>query len=418
MNDSLAKLSKEIGSGKEFEMFLEKIRETPAEQFAVLKISGETLESHFESIAEKIAALNSLNIYPIVIHGAGATLDKKLPFSKKINGLRVTGEADIPIIKDVFGQLNKSLVERINAKGGSAICLEGLLECDILEGYGLVGEVKKVDSGLIISAIKSGKTPIISPIGEWNGVLLNINADSAAKEIAKAIQPKKFILLTETGGVLDENGKIIPFINASLEEELEGISGGMLLKIKELSDFLKSMPDCSAVITSAENLLKEIFTIEGSGTFIKLYSINSAENIGETDVEKLKALLEQSFGKKLVEGYFDNGIKEIFFEKDYCGAAVIKEIDGIAYMDKFAVHPTCQGTGLGKSLWAELSKKYPKIVWRSSSSNPINGFYFKKCHGLLKKNDWIVYWKNLESYEVFPLSEKAALLEKTMVEAI
>ncbi|MBI5389775.1 hypothetical protein HZB01_05355, partial [Candidatus Woesearchaeota archaeon] len=169
------------------------------------------------------------------------------------------------------------------------------------------------------------------------------------------------------------------------------------------------------VITSAENLLKEIFTIKGSGTFIKYHRIKNTSDPATINKKKMKALLEDAFGKKLLDTYFEGQFKEIIYEKDYEGVAIMKEVQGIPYLDKFAVAKAYQGTGLGKSLWNEVIRSYPSLLWRAAATNPFNEVYIRYCDGMIKGTEWIVFWKNLEMDKVIPCIDEIMNREKTMI---
>ncbi|MFH1317338.1 MAG: hypothetical protein ABII01_07495 [Candidatus Woesearchaeota archaeon] len=421
MKNMLLKFMEKTGKKEEFELFLDIFHHIPKDKFAVIKISGETLENHMDVIAEDIAYLNMLEIFPVIVHGAGSTLDKKLPNTKKIDGIRVTGKEDMELIKSVFNNISKDLVDKIKEKGGSVEIAENVFECKKLEKYGYVGDVINVNTTKIKDLIMSDVTPIISPIGhdicsnDSNLDKLNINADVAAKELVKVINPNKLIIITEKGGILNDKNELIPYLNISDENDFDHITGGMLLKVKEIKDFLKSAQNCSVVITSAENLLREIFTIKGSGTFIKYHSIESTSDPDNLSKEKIKSLLEDSFGKKLCDDYFQNGIIDIIYEKNYEGIGILKKVNNIPYLDKFAVAKFRQGTGLGKSIWDHIIKKYPKLVWRSHPDNPFNLIYNKYSDGVVKKTGWFIYWNNLEDSEIISVINEVANIKKTLI---
>ncbi len=412
MKEMLLKFIEKTGKSSEFELFLDYIHKLPKMKFAVIKISGETLENHMDIIAEDIAYLNKLGIYPVVVHGAGSMLDKKISSSEKTNGMRVTSESDMEIVKEVFDDISNELINKIIKEGGSAAKVENVFDCEQISESNYVGVIKNVNILKINEYLENNITPIISPIGKQKDVFLNINADTAAKELVKVVSPKKFVIITETGGILDENNDVIPFLNLSSEEDLPSITGGMLLKINELIELLKIKTDCAVTITSAENLLKEIFTIKGSGTFIKYHVINSTPDINKLDKEKIKWVLEDSFRKKLVDNYFENGITGVFYQEDYEGVAIMKEINGIPYLDKFSVARFRQGTGLGKSIWNKVIKKYPKLIWRAAVDNPFNVTYMKNCDGMIKNPQWCVYWRNLSHDEI--MSSVKLVLDKEM----
>jgi acetylglutamate kinase len=417
MRSILLKFMEKTGMDAEFKLFFEKYHKLPKMKFAVIKVSGETIDKHLNMIAEDIAYLNKMDMYPIIVHGAGTMLNEKLPESKKVDGIRVTSKEDMHVIKEVFNKINYSMQKKIAEHGGEAEEVDNLFECEKMEEYGYVGKIKKINLDKIKAVLDKNVTPIISPIGICsNGEYVNINADTAAKELVMKIGPVKMIMMTETGGVLDENGQVMPFLNLFNEEDFDHVTGGMLLKVKEIAEFVKKVPDSAVVITSAENLLKEIFTIKGSGTYMKYHMIKDTTNVKDLDLVKAKELLEDAFDKKLVEGYFDDpSIKEIIYEKDYDGIALIKDLDGMAYLDKLAVSKFNQGTGLGKSLWNEMMSKYKTLLWRATPKNPFNSFYMKKCDGMIKYENWYFYWINLPESKIIPYAKKVIALPKTMI---
>lgn len=413
MKDIIFKFLKKIDK-PEFKLFLNLFSNLPKIKFAVIKISGKALEDHLELIAEDIAFLNKLDIYPIIVHGCGSTLDKRLPESEKIDGIRITKKEDMKVIQSSFKEIADSLKENIIEKGGKAEIVEDLFYCEQLEQYGFVGKIKKIKLSKIKSLIDLNITPIISPLGDSSVGKLNINADNVAKELVKIIEPKKFIFITKTSGILNSKGKLIPFLNLS-GNVFENITGGMLLKVKEIKDFLSSGVDYEVVITNPKNLIKELFTIKGGGTYIKYHTINQTSDVNSIDKEKVKWTLEDAFDKTLVEDYFENGIKEVFYEKEYEGVAIINEINGMPYLDKFAVAKSYQGTGLGKSLWDRVIKEYPKLIWRSSADNSINTFYTKLCDGVIKNCEWNFYWKNLSNNEIMSTIDLVIKKKKTLI---
>ncbi|MBF0312785.1 MAG: hypothetical protein HQK50_16730 [Oligoflexia bacterium] len=420
MKNILVKFMQESGRSSEFKLFLDMFHHLPKIKFAVIKISGKSLDDHLEKIAEDIACLNKLGIYPVIVHGAGSALDASLPSSKKVDGIRVTSKEDMQVIKKVFKKIGTALAEKIVAHGGSAILLDQVFECQQMPAYGEVGAITNTHLQSIANAIELNQTPIISPIGgefiDSQYREYNINADSAAKELVMSINPAKLIMITETGGILNEEGTIIPFINASDLSDLKSVSGGMLLKIREIKDFLDHAKDCAVVITSAQKLLQEIFTIKGSGTYIKNFLIQSASSWQDLNLQSVRSLLENAFGKKLTPTYFEQAVVEILFEKNYEGIAVIKSIDGIAYLDKLAVSTANQGTGLGKSLWHELTARYPSFVWRATLKNPANSYYMKHAQGMIKTQNWYFYWIGLKEELIFSTAQKVINLERTMLE--
>jgi acetylglutamate kinase len=397
---------------KEALMYLKLYKKLKEHQFVVIKISGNVLKNNINKITESIAYLYKLGLFPIVIHGAGSQIKQELVKkgfkTKKINEQRITTKKELPLILSVMTKLNITLVNKINFCNGEAVSLteDVFFVKEKHKKLGFVGEIKKVNSELILDVIDKKKIPVIAPIGiDKNGQKYNINADCAAKHLMISLKPKKLIFLTSTGGILDKQNKLISYINLQSDYnyliDKKIITEGMLLKIKQIKELLDLTENSFSVqITSPENLINELFTIKGSGTFIKKGSeINIYNNFKEVNKEKLKKLLEKSFLKKLSNEYFNENIKEIFLEKDYKGVIIIKKLNGLIYLDKFAVIKEFQGEGIGRDLWQLLSKKYKKIFWRAKPNNEINDWYQKKSTTIFKFDTWNVYCINLNLKE-------------------
>ncbi len=433
MKETVLKVLKSFGLDKELNLYLKLFQKTPSHKFAVIKISGNTLDKKIEVVAEDLAFLSKLGLTPIVIHGAGKQIDlemkkKKIPI-KKIGGLRVTDKQTMSVIEKIMNKMTTKLVKSLNAHGASAVNANDL---GIIEAkkhtkqngidLGLVGDIKMVHIDKISDICESDCIPVIGSVAYDGDTVYNINADTLANEIVKKLKPKKFILITETGGVLDKNGNILSTIDVQLDLpdliKNKIITEGMLLKVKEISDLLEKAPGTVVEITSAENLLQELFTVKGSGTFIRYganFTINKKFKV--LNKKKIKKLIEESFCKKLVRDYFGDPAESIIVDKDYTGLAIIKKLNGTAYLDKFAVSKAAQGNGLGKAIWHLVKKLYPSLIWRSSINNQINNWYFKNCDGAHKTDEWIVFWYNLDYPTVLELMPVVSNLPATLVKS-
>lgn len=186
----------------------------------------------------------------MVVHGGGKAITEwqgKLGINAKfIRGLRVTDETTLEMVVAVLaGIVNKSIVGEINAIGGNAVGISGgdgkLIESRIADPeLGLVGEVTRIRTDVTKALLDKGYMPVIAPLGynlsnnqKWT--MLNINADTAAAEIACALKTKHLIFTSDVPGILDASGKVIPEVNRTLAGKLiaEGIaSKGMIPKIE------------------------------------------------------------------------------------------------------------------------------------------------------------------------------------------
>src|SRR5690606_3232894 len=183
-----------------------------------------------------------------------------------VNGLRVTTPQALAIVRRVFHAQNLRLVEALQRGGARATSIvSGVFEADFLDrdALGLVGEVTRVDLAPIQASLQAGSIPVIASLGETTGgQILNVNADFAASELVQVLQPYKIVFLTGTGGLLDDQGRIIDSINLSTEYtdlmNQPWINGGMRVKIQQIKDLLDKLPPSSSVsITQPSELAKE-----------------------------------------------------------------------------------------------------------------------------------------------------------------
>lgn len=266
----------------------------------VIKYGGHAMvdEGLQNAFAEDIVLLRYVGIKPIVVHGGGPQIDELMEkLGKKatfLEGMRVTDEDTMDIVEMVLGgKINTDIVSLINKHGGNAVGLSGkdanFIKAERVygkkktkEGYedidiGLVGEVSDINSSILTAILDNGFIPVIAPYGTGEkGESLNINADLVAGKLAEAIKAEKLILLTDTEGVLDKNGKLISFIKyedaVAMVEKKDIISGGMIPKIKCCIDALKGdVNSCHIIDGRVEHsLLLEIFTQKGIGTKIAM----------------------------------------------------------------------------------------------------------------------------------------------------
>ncbi len=248
-----------------------------------------------DCFARDVVLLKLVGMNPVVVHGGGPQIEELLKrIGKKgefVQGMRVTDEETMDIVEMVLGgQVNKEIVNLINQHGGKAVGLTGqdgnfirakklLLPNKDKPGepidIGAVGEITSIDPS-IISFLDSGDfIPVIAPIGVGpHGETYNINADVVAGKIAEVLQAEKLILLTNTPGVLDKDGRLLTGITPKEIDAMVAdgtLSGGMLPKIASALDAARSGVKSVHIIDGRVEhaLLLEILTDEGVGTLIK-----------------------------------------------------------------------------------------------------------------------------------------------------
>jgi len=266
-------------------------------RIVVVKYGGNAMtdERLKASFASDVVMLKLVGIHPVVVHGGGPQIEQLLGrVGKKgefVHGMRVTDAETMDIVEMVLaGQVNKEIVELINTAGGRAVGLTGqdggLIRARKLMvaapdnpqeriDIGQVGDIEKIDPSVILTLSQNGFIPVIAPIASGeSGETYNINADVVAGKVAEVLQAEKLILMTNTVGVLDREGRLLTGLSARRIDELfaEGtISGGMMPKIASALDAAKAGVHAVHIIDGRVEhaLLLEIMTDHGVGTMIR-----------------------------------------------------------------------------------------------------------------------------------------------------
>ena len=269
-------------STEEVKKYLEKYND----EYIVIKCGGSVLidQNLFDIFIKDISTLNKLGFTPIIVHGGGKRISNKLNEigleSKFIKGLRVTDKETIKVVEDVLIDFNKEIINALdqqNCKSQSINSKENniLTVTQENEELGFVGSPTNVDQSIIDKIIADKKVPIIAPLGlDKNDQTYNVNADTAAGFIAKKINARRLIILSDVEGVLDNNKNLIPEINSVSIKNLidnETITGGMIPKINNCLDVASNGVKGVVIIDGRKNhsLLFELLSDEGSGTLIR-----------------------------------------------------------------------------------------------------------------------------------------------------
>ncbi|HPE30296.1 MAG TPA: acetylglutamate kinase [Parvularculaceae bacterium] len=423
---TIVQLLSNMTDGKEIRSYLQRFAAVGQTRFAVIKIGGAILEDQLEETASALAFLHTVGLTPIVIHGGGPQLDVALKErgieTPKIDGLRVTGEAAMDVARDVFIGENIKLVDAVRAQGVEADSLiAGVIEAEYLDKdkYGFVGEPVGVRQGLLRSVVASGAIPILTCLGMGpGGQLLNINGDSATRALVAALQPMKVVFLTGVGGLLDKKGQPMHSINLATDFDrlmkADWVQGGMRLKLQEIKRLLESLPLSSSVsITTPSGLVRELFTHGGSGTLVRMgEAIRTYKDKAKLDRKRAEALVEQAFGRKLREDWWDGlDLHEVHMSDTYRAGAILTKIDSFIYLDKFAVLEDARGEGLARTVWRQFTKQNPVFYWRSRIDNGFNAFYHDVATGSVKKGAWTVFWVGETDFaKIAPIVDQVAAL--------
>jgi len=266
----------------EVEKYLEKYND----EFIVIKCGGSILVDPelFEIFIKDVVVLNKLGFNPIIIHGGGKRINSKLGKlnikSDFINGLRVTDKNTINIVEDVLIEFNKEIVNALKNQSCEARRITSK-EYNIItvkpEGdkLGFVGTPTHIKIAVLKEIIKVNEVPVIAPLGlDENNQTFNINADTVAGSVAKELNARRLMIISDVEGVLDNEKKLIPEINSQKANELidqEVISGGMIPKINNCLDVASNGVKGVVIIDGRKNhsLLFELLSDKGSGTLIR-----------------------------------------------------------------------------------------------------------------------------------------------------
>ena len=408
---TIVRLLSGMASQKEVTQYLKRFSQLDAARFAVVKVGGAVLRDDLDALTSSLAFLQDVGLTPIVLHGAGPQLDAALAEAgiarEVVDGLRVTSPEALAVVRRVFHAQNLRLVDALQRFGARATSLVGgVFEARPLDAatYGLVGEVRCVDTAPLHASLQAGSIPVIASLGETaGGQILNINADFAANALVQALQPYKIVFLTGTGGLLDGEGRVIDSINLSSEYAhlmaQPWLGGGMRLKLEQVKALLDVLPPASSVsITRPSELARELFTHRGSGTLVRRGErVLVAEDWSSVDVPRLRALIESAFGRPLAADYFERTtLHRAYVSEHYRAAVVLTREKAGTYLDKFAVLDEAQGEGLGRAVWQAMREGNPSVFWRSRRGNPVNPFYFAECDGCIKQPRWKVFWYGVD----------------------
>ncbi len=254
----------------------------------VVKIGGSTLGNR-DTTLQDLVTLQKKGILPVVVHGGGNKVSEWLErmgiSTSFVRGLRATDEETLEVVIAVLaGLVNKELVAAINSLGGKAIGLSGI-DGALIQGKikspdtGYTGEVVRVNPESVIAILSAGYIPVIAPGGiklpaEDNEpvMLLNINGDVSASEIAVALKVDRLIFLTDVPGVQDSEGRLIPTLSPAEAKSLIDsgvITGGMIPKVEGCLRALPTVTSTQIIDGRTEGAL--LAAVEGSanGTMIE-----------------------------------------------------------------------------------------------------------------------------------------------------
>jgi acetylglutamate kinase len=266
----------------EVKKYLEKYND----EYIVIKCGGSVLVNNelFDIFIKDISVLNKLGFIPIIVHGGGKRISNKLNElgikSNFIKGLRVTEKETIEVVEQVLIEFNSEIIEALKEQQCTSQTINSKknnIMTVVQENtkLGFVGTPTEINKSVIDKIVDEKKVPVIAPLGlDENNQAYNINADTAAGSIAKKIEARRLIIMSDVEGVLDSNKKLITEINSQSIKDLindEVVTGGMIPKINNCLDVACNGVKGVVIIDGRKNhsILFELLSDKGSGTLIR-----------------------------------------------------------------------------------------------------------------------------------------------------
>lgn len=262
----------------------------------VVKYGGSTMtpDGDIDTVLRDLVFMELVGINPVIVHGGGPAIDRRLKErrieTRRVNGLRFTDAATMHVVEGVlFGEVNAEIVDGISRLGGQAAAVSGR-EAGVLHvrphvaqtpdgpvDLGFVGDVERVDPVPLQELIDREMIPVVAPIGRGaDGCAFNVNADTAAGEIAAALQAEKLVFLTDVTGIMRDPGDEGSLMSTVHVDEVEGLiesgvlQGGMIPKAKAGVHSVRAGVRKTHIVDGRipHSMLLEFFTDEGVGSQI------------------------------------------------------------------------------------------------------------------------------------------------------
>ncbi|RSL82349.1 Protein arg-6, mitochondrial [Fusarium oligoseptatum] len=375
-----------IGSKREGQQYLKLFTSVSSQKFAVIKVGGAILSEHLEELSASLLFLSELGLCPLVVHGGGPQLNSRLEAAgvepQFEEGIRVTDAKTLGVARKLFLEENLKLINRLDELGVATRSISGVFIADYLdkEKWQYVGKITKVNKEAIEQSIEAGYIPVLTSMAETkDGRLLNVNADVAAAELARALQPLKVVYLSEKGGLFDGDGEKISTIN--LDAEYDHLMSqpwcryGTRLKIIAGKELLDTLPRSSSKVES-------ISEISDLAKF-KETLVRDREGLdAEATVDRFVDLL----GEKKFSAYYDDGMQ--------CLAVVLPASEERPVATLATLNITKSGwlSNIAENVFAAIKKDHPSLAWTVSEEDENLTWFFEKADGSFNKNGSVLFY--------------------------
>ncbi|KIJ49151.1 hypothetical protein M422DRAFT_28135 [Sphaerobolus stellatus SS14] len=421
--ETITRLLYSIGTKREVERYLRIFSSAshpshPA-KFAVIKIGGAVLDQ-LDELALSLSFLYRVGLYPVVLHGAGPQLNEILEkegvVPDYIDGIRITDAKTLHIARKVFLEENLRLVQALEALGTRARPITGgIFTADYLDRdkYGLVGKITRVDKRPLEASIRAGALPILTSLAESpEGQILNVNADIAAGELAKELEPMKIVFLNDKGGLFHGvTGQKLDVIN--LDEEYDSlmkeswVKYGTKLKLREIKELLDHLPRSSSVaIISAPSLQKELFTDSGAGTLIRRgYKLFKHDSISAVGPDRLRQVIHDRdpdviSGEASVSGVLSDLQKTphtIYGDEAFDVVAIVSHPEGeVPVMTKLLTSRTGIMNNVVDNVFNSIKRDHRKLFWTARTEDENRAWHFERADGSFTRAGRTLFWYGVQ----------------------
>ncbi|PCH41924.1 acetylglutamate kinase ARG6 [Wolfiporia cocos MD-104 SS10] len=417
--DTITRLLYSIGTKREVERYLRIFSSSsdvsnPA-KFAVVKVGGAVLDQ-IDELALSLSFLYRVGLYPVVLHGAGPQLNSIIEgegvVPDYIDGIRVTDAKTLQIARRVFLEENLRLVGALEKLGTRARPItSGVFTADYLdkEKYGLVGKITRVDKRPLEASIRAGALPILTSLAESAaGQILNVNADIAAGELAKELEPLKIVFLNEKGGLFHGvTGEKLSVIN--LDEEYDElmkqpwVKYGTKLKLREFKEMLDHLPRSSSVaVIRTDMLQRELFTDSGAGTLIRRgYKLFHHDSIDSVGADRLRQVIHDRdpdifAGEESVAGVLHQ-LKQtpytIYGDEPLDVVAIVSRPEGeVPVMTKLLTSRSGVMNGIVDNVFNAIKKDHRRLFWTARADDENRAWHFERADGSFTRAGRSLFW--------------------------
>lgn len=407
----------EIGAAREAAMYIRLFQKEEPSRFAVIEVGEDLTPVSLHVLALNLSYLAALDLYPVVVHGVVAA-GARGPRARTRAGRR-----------DRTLAVNETLLTAIEVENGSS---EGVVT-GVFSGTAATPTVRL---SRIRDAVAADAIPVVAALTVPRGLrkkrrvrieeMTPIPLRTATLSLIAKLRPRKIILLDEAGGIRRADGALVDYVNLRMQRDrlLEPgiLAPGDDAQLAAIETLLEALPARAlAQVASPGSLLRELFTQKGGGTLVKRgRRIAVHEGLSGVSRDRVRGLIERSFGRKLARDYFGpRSVRRapfvsVIVDPDYKGVAIVRELEGLSYLDKFAVRPEARGEGIATDLWNTLTSRHPAFFWRSRPANPINGWYWEQADGCVKGEAWWTWWRGLDESEARKALRLAPALPATL----